>query len=318
MPAQRNVPIEFRSYSLSSDFPIVILTGDIWRISDVPSPRLHFHNCLEIGICESDSGTMRLNGSLRPFQAGDITFIGTDVVHTTWSAKGTASKWSYIYVDLAGMLGRYFPLSVVADDRKLLSLAQDSELILKGAEYPEAAALIRGILHEMTRREDGYENAVRGLFLALLTHMVNIMHRQSLLASSHNAPSDSADRTVSIMPALRYIRTNYEEDFPMGKLADLCHMSPTSFRRIFSSTMGTSPLSYLSEVRIRNAALLLRATDDSILSISVRVGYQSVSSFNRHFLDIMGTSPRQWRQKSPVMRGRQVLRYAGWTVPEKL
>ena len=46
--------IEYRNYELPADFPIQMLSGENWRISDVPSGVLHFHNCLEIGLCESD------------------------------------------------------------------------------------------------------------------------------------------------------------------------------------------------------------------------------------------------------------------------
>ena len=44
--------IEYRNYELPADFPIQMLSGENWRISDVPSGVLHFHNCLEIGLCE--------------------------------------------------------------------------------------------------------------------------------------------------------------------------------------------------------------------------------------------------------------------------
>ena len=43
--------IEYRSYALPVSFPLMVLTGDSWHISDIPSKRLHFHNCLEIGMC---------------------------------------------------------------------------------------------------------------------------------------------------------------------------------------------------------------------------------------------------------------------------
>ena len=39
---------EYRSYYLPMQFPVKLLSGDHWKISDIPSKRLHFHNCLEI------------------------------------------------------------------------------------------------------------------------------------------------------------------------------------------------------------------------------------------------------------------------------
>ena len=59
MARQKNTVIEYRDYNLPTYFPILLLTGEVWRISDIPSQRLHFHNCFEIGLCESDGGFMK-------------------------------------------------------------------------------------------------------------------------------------------------------------------------------------------------------------------------------------------------------------------
>lgn len=99
MPRQPRAVIEYRNYELSAEFPIQLLSGEQWRISDVPAGVLHFHNCLEIGLCESDGGTLGFQDEQRPFHAGDVTVIAGDVPHTTWSDPGTASKWSYLFLN---------------------------------------------------------------------------------------------------------------------------------------------------------------------------------------------------------------------------
>lgn len=62
--------IEYRNYELPADFPIQMLSGENWRISDVPSGVLHFHNCLEIGLCESDGGFLGFRGESGPSGRG--------------------------------------------------------------------------------------------------------------------------------------------------------------------------------------------------------------------------------------------------------
>ena len=44
MARPRSSIMEYRSYELPDDFPLRILSGDTWRISPVPSGRLHFHS----------------------------------------------------------------------------------------------------------------------------------------------------------------------------------------------------------------------------------------------------------------------------------
>ena len=61
--------------------------------------------------------------------------------------------------------------------------------------------------------------------------------------------------------------------------------------------MGCSPLEYIHRLRINRACDLLLSTTDSILSISLAVGFDSVSSFNRQFIQATGLPPSKWRCK---------------------
>ena len=106
--------LEYRSYELPADFPVMVLTGDRWHISAIPGQHLHFHNCLEIGICHTGSGTMRFNQRKVHFKAGDVTCIARNVPHTTWSSPGEHSLWSYLYVDPEALIGRS-GLAVIPD-----------------------------------------------------------------------------------------------------------------------------------------------------------------------------------------------------------
>ena len=96
MARQKSGVAEYRNYYLPYDFPVLLLSGEHWKISSVPSKNLHFHNCLEIGVCHSDSGYMEFIGKKDPllFREGDVTCIPRNIPHTTYSSPGTESHWS--------------------------------------------------------------------------------------------------------------------------------------------------------------------------------------------------------------------------------
>ena len=71
MPKKQKTITEYRPYTMPAAFPVLILSGDRWHISDVKSDRLHFHNCLEIGICLAQSGYMEFEGIPVAFREGD-------------------------------------------------------------------------------------------------------------------------------------------------------------------------------------------------------------------------------------------------------
>jgi hypothetical protein len=134
--------IEYRSYEFPPHFPLRVIAGEEWRISDVPSGVLHFHNCLEIGICESDSGKMNFSGKVVPFKAGDITFVAGDVPHTTWSDPGCASKWSYIFTDAEELLRPFFDPAALPNSRLLAQVCYYFEAVAQLPKADRAKAVI--------------------------------------------------------------------------------------------------------------------------------------------------------------------------------
>lgn len=314
MPRPKHTPIEYRNYALPAYFPIILLSGDSWRISDIPSGTLHFHNCLEIGYCETDSGMMNFVDTSYPFHAGDVTIVASDIAHTTYSSPGTASKWSYIFVNVEELFTPYFPLDIVSNGDMLQKLIRNYCAVLSKDAYPEIHMLVTSIISEMTRKDLNFQFSVRGLMLSLMMKLMNIY-----AAADHTGEDNIGmhENSLSIAPALFHIRKNYMQDFPMESLAKMCNMSPTHFRRTFSSIMGFGALEYVNRIRITHAAIMLRTTEMPILDISEEIGYQSVSSFNRHFMEIIGMPPMKYRKQMSCIRDQSVLKCTGWMTPPK-
>lgn len=311
MSGRKKFVIEYRHYNLPSDFPVLVLTGERWRISDLKSGRLHFHNCLEIGICRTDSGIMEFEGSELAFREGDITCVPRHLPHTTYSTAGTASLWSYLFVDPAELFRDFYPAP--AEDLEFFTeIAQDFHLIMNRADYPKVNFLTETIIEEMVEKKCNYQASVRGLFLSLYIELLRIQN----LTGTKNGAALSSDSPLIIAPALAYIDKNYMQPITIGELAELCFISETQFRRVFHSIMNTSPLDYLNSTRIYKACGLMRSTDASILLISEQVGFHSISSFNRCFSKFMETAPRTWRkqmQKSRPVSGKQTIEeFSGW------
>ncbi|MCM1134554.1 MAG: AraC family transcriptional regulator [Clostridium sp.] len=315
MSRPKRPSIEYRNYLLPAYFPIILLRGEEWRISDIPSGVLHFHNCLEIGLCESHEGTMEFDGKPLPFQAGDVTVVASDVPHTTYSAPGAASKWSYLFVNVEELFYPYFPLEIISNPETLQRLLQNCSAILPQKDYPEIYTLVTGVMNELERKETNFSFSVRGLMLSLMMKLMNIY------SEAEKGITDNIqlhENSLAISPALRYIRKNYMQDFSIESLAAICRMSPAHFRRTFHSIMGTTAIEHLNRTRIEKAAVLLRTTEEPVLSISEEVGYRSISSFNRHFLDMEGVTPLEYRKQMSFIRNQSILKCTGWLTPPSL
>ncbi len=325
MAKQKNSVTEYRNYYLPMHFPVLLLAGDYWKISDIPSGRLHFHNCLEIGICHSDSGFIEVFGKPLPFKEGDVTVIPKNVPHTTYSTPGTESHWSYLYMEPKELFRNILPASWGSSDLTAHS-CQNFQPIFSRQEYPSLYNLVTAVIRELEGQQPNYQLSAKGLLLSLYIEITRY-HFQSKTEAvpdgnvSTQKDKHEADNALVIAPALDYIEENYMQQFSIELLADLCHWSPTHFRRVFHDIMGTSPLDFINSTRISKACNLLRSTEESILNISEMVGFHSVSSLNRYFVKIMRMSPREYRKQMQYSENRaenqSILEYSGWMYPEK-
>lgn len=325
MARKKPAVTEYRNYYLPMNFPVLLLSGDYWKISDIPSGRLHFHNCLEIGICHSDSGTMEFYGDPCYFKAGDVTVIPRNVPHTTYSDPGTESHWSYIYFNPQELFKNLLPEAWINHDLAIHSFLGYKHILSKD-DYLHINQLVLTIIKELEEQEPSYQISARGLLLSLYIHLYRIESEINLEMARQSNENDEIKKEelpenyLTIAPALDYIEDHYMEQFSMDFLAQLCHWSPTHFRRVFHDIMGSSPLDYLNSTRIMKSCNLIRSTDHSILDISEMVGFYSLSSYNRYFTKLMQTAPRDYRkqmkQNDKRAEKQSILEYAGWMFPE--
>ncbi len=327
MAKPKNSVTEYRNYDLPMQFPVLLLSGEHWKISDIPSGRLHFHNCLEIGVCHSESGFMKISGETVFFQAGDVTVIPKNVPHTTYSTPGTESHWSYIYLDPKELFRNLLPATWQNHD--LTGYSPNSlQPILSREQYPQIYNLAISVIRELEEQKPSFQISAKGLLLSLYIEIYRIESSEKNGGGADQKEKESPQETKAerenalvIAPALNYIEENYMQQFTIEYLADLCHWSPTHFRRVFHDIMGTSPLDFVNNTRIAKACHLLRSTEESVLNISETVGFRSVSSFNRYFIRIMRMSPRDYRKQVPnsdkKTENPSIMEYAGWLYPEK-
>lgn len=311
---------EYRNCHLEAEFPVMLLSGEQWRISDDSSKNYHFHNCLEIGICHEGTGYMEFNGGDKPlpFQEGDITCIPRNISHTTYSSQGTESHWSYLFVDLGELFRNVLPgMSRELDFSVLIN--QEYKYILNRDKNLQIYKLVKSIIREMEEEKPYYQSSVFGLLLSLCMEL----HRVQSEGVQRTIQVDQTPQNVMVISsALDYMEENYAQQIDMNQLADICCLNPVYFRKLFLSIMGMSPLDFLNQTRIVKACNLLRSTDASIIEIAERVGFRSISCFNRHFADVMQMTPSSYRNETLMQKDSQkklVIRECnGWMYPERI
>ena len=233
---------------------------------------MHYHNGMEIGLCIGGEGIFFLEDKLCHFCRGDVSVVLTGERHIAQSPNHNPSEWYFLNIDPEA-LGLSFPTymaSPILSDKNITELMQ---LICRELDG---------------RREDSADYVI-----PLLRALAVCLHRSN--EGIEHVPVDN-ESSETILPALSYMAQHYMEDITVEQLAKECFLSVPYFRRVFKRCTQISPMSYLAEVRLKMAAVLLRSTNDPISEIALNVGFITLSAFNRKFHDYYGMSPREWRK----------------------
>ena len=154
--------------------------------------------------------------------------------------------------------------------------------------YLQAAACLREVEEANRAKRPGYELLVKGALLRFLALLI-AQGRQQL-------PAETAD-TQRLKAVLQWLSAHYAEPLRVADAAGVCSFSASHFMRWFRQMTGQSFIAFLNEYRLNTAAEALRTTDETVLTIASRCGFENLSYFNRAFKAHFGMTPRDYRKK---------------------
>jgi AraC-like DNA-binding protein len=149
------------------------------------------------------------------------------------------------------------------------------------------------LAHEFAVKSPGWTRAMSLLISQVLLHILRYE------SASFQAPGirEMQAELPRLLPALRWMRDHLSD--PEARIADMAsvvNICESQFRKLFTKSMGLSPVQYMQRQRIERASSLLTATDDSIEQIAQQSGFSDVPFFYRTFKAWTLTSPGQYRR----------------------
>ena len=95
---------------------------------------------------------------------------------------------------------------------------------------------------------------------------------------------------------INYLNERFSGEVTQSDVARRIGMSPAAFSRFFRRTTGTTFVDYLNELRVSRACNLLIDTEESVLEVSLRSGFNNLSNFNRKFRRYKAMTPKEYRR----------------------
>jgi AraC family transcriptional regulator len=132
----------------------------------------------------------------------------------------------------------------------------------------------------------------KGILLQLFARFVGQESISSLGKNAH---------FTRISITLQYIHAHFQDELTVKELADLAHLNPDYFSRIFQESVGLRPITYIHQLRIQKAQHLLLFSDLSQDEVAYAVGFSNRTYFAKVFKEHTGHTAGQYRRQGKVV-----------------
>ena len=109
--------------------------------------------------------------------------------------------------------------------------------------------------------------------------------------------------------AIEYIEKHLDSEIDLEQVARLARCSGFHFSRMFSYMANVSLAEYIRRRRMTKAAFDLQNTDDKVVDIALRYGYDSPTAFNRAFQSIHDATPSAARRQGVSLKAYQPISF---------
>lgn len=109
--------------------------------------------------------------------------------------------------------------------------------------------------------------------------------------------NESASSQARLQLMMQYIHQNYIRDISLGDIAEHAKISKSTVLNLFRRYLHITPINYLINYRLNEAAHLLTKTEKKINTISYETGFNNVDYFCRLFKKHYQLTPTEYRKK---------------------
>lgn len=144
----------------------------------------------------------------------------------------------------------------------------------------------------------------------LIANVLNLVSKSQPTDTKDDEPKERQILTKvkdkQFKDKLMFVVDNHlgDETFDVNKLAKLMGYSRAQIYNKVKDLMGVSPIEYIRNRRMDNAAALLKSTSLSVTDIMFKVGIKTTAHFYTTFQKRFGMSPTQYRKQCSLLTSR--------------
>ncbi|PUV26235.1 MULTISPECIES: AraC family transcriptional regulator [Sphingobacterium] len=250
-------------------------------------PYMHRHEEYQLIWIKEGTGQLLVDDNVHHFERGDIFLLGSNQAHVFKNdfMDGFVQSVS-VFFNLKGTLSGILNLPELS---MLLDFIDKNG---RGFKVPKTH------LPQVSRRIEALKNSDSLGQLVSFFYLLKSLNRLSLNLkplSGVTAADFVTGGSFRIATLCDFLENNYKENIGLNEIAEKANLTPQAFCRYFKKSTGKTFISYLNELRVREACRLLGGKDyDCISIVAYNAGFNSVTNFNRVFRSILGISPKMY------------------------
>ena len=249
----------------------------------------HYHPEIELVYINGGAGKRRIGSHVSYYTNGDLILIGSNLPHCGFTDKFTGNKSETVVQMKTDFLGNdFFDIPEMGKIQKLLEVA-------KGG-----MAFNGDIKESVGRKMEHLENQSHfQRLLSILGILDDLSYSQefSVLNAQGFALEAEVKDNDRINIIFNYVKSNFQEEILLSKMADMVSMTIPSFCRYFKKTTNKTFVQFVNECRLVHASKLLTEKPMSIAEVSFECGFNNFSHFNKSFKAFTGQNPSEYRKQ---------------------
>ncbi|THF72910.1 helix-turn-helix domain-containing protein [Cohnella fermenti] len=267
-----------------------------YRIREAEYHFFHAHQGIEWLFVHGGSGQAIAGDQLVQVESGSLLMFQPYQLHRIHMSPDTEYVRSVFVFDPVVLDARLDGFPAL---RRFLRFLWQSELPLQHLELgplaAEAAPLLRSGA-EAVRTADSLERRQEEWAL-LSIGLLQLIRRAYSADGERLSELDARPRPLRYAEkAMQWIERHYQEEFQLNRMAEELFVSPSHLSRLFHQETGTTLSEYLTARRLREASLLLAATNLPVRDIGRRIGLTNFPYFGKLFKKHFGVTPAKYRK----------------------
>lgn len=251
----------------------------------------HWHTEFEFVYVETGTVYFGISDKQFALSEGQGVFINSKILHRYFS-QGNAIVPNFVLM----------PYFIAAQDSliyqkyvlPIMSSPMDYQIFSSDIPWQaQALSLMREMMAAQEKASD-----VELVNSYLIQKIWHILYQNTDVEYMGKKENYSASSQARLQLMMQYIHQKFAYNISLRDIADQAKVSKSTALNLFQRYLGISPVTYLINYRLQEAAKLLASTEKKVTVISKDTGFDSVDYFCKAFKKYYKLTPTEYRKKA--------------------